>query len=203
MNQKIDEQLCKKYPKIFAQRGLPMNQTAMCWGFQCGDGWYTLINSLCFLIQAHIDGDEERVTRLNEWRKKHRVLSFLHWVHYPLYRAFDRTLPKEIRKCNQVEATTVKEKFGGLRFYVNGGDRATEAYIHFAEFLSNSVCEDCGATIGVTQTSGWVYTRCPSCLDKQDKIIKGKPKNGADSGRSKTGNKAGRTQKAKSKKKES
>jgi hypothetical protein len=126
MKQKLDETLCKKYPKIFAQRGLPMNQTAMCWGFQCGDGWYTLIDSLCRLIQYHCDDS----------------------------------------KCTQLEATTVKEKFGGLRFYVTGGDAVTEAYIRFAEFLSNDVCETCGTTAGVEQTEGWIYTMCKPCLKK-------------------------------------
>jgi hypothetical protein len=27
----------------------------MCWGFTCGDGWYTLINTLCNNIQNHLD----------------------------------------------------------------------------------------------------------------------------------------------------
>jgi len=198
MNSKFDEKLCKQYPKIFAQRNMPVNQTAMCWGFQCGDGWYALVDSLCFLIQTHIDYEHETFNKLVGWQKKHKILSFIHKVCYPLYTLCDKTraLPKEIKKCTQVVASTVKEKFGGLRFYVSGGDYVTESYIRFAEFMSNSICENCGTTDGVEQTEGWIYTMCKSCLAAQKnelaernkklaKLIKRKTKNGASRGRSK------------------
>jgi hypothetical protein len=55
MKQELDEYLCKGFPKIFSQRNLPMQETAMCWGFECGDGWFNIINQLCQNIQHHID----------------------------------------------------------------------------------------------------------------------------------------------------
>lgn len=51
----LDAKLCEKYPKIFRDRYAPMNQTAMCWGFDCGSGWYQIIDTLCAVIQNHID----------------------------------------------------------------------------------------------------------------------------------------------------
>jgi len=57
MRQELDEKLCADYPKIFAERhGKPQN-TAMCFGFECGDGWYWLIDQLCNLIQGRIDNN--------------------------------------------------------------------------------------------------------------------------------------------------
>ena len=38
-----------------ANRNLPMTETAMCWGFECGDGWFPLINQLMSNIQHHLD----------------------------------------------------------------------------------------------------------------------------------------------------
>jgi hypothetical protein len=55
MKTELDEKLCKAFPKIFAQRNLPMTQTCMCWGFSCEDGWYDLIYDLCEKIQKHCD----------------------------------------------------------------------------------------------------------------------------------------------------
>lgn len=55
MKKELDEQLCKKYPKIFRDRHAPMTQTAMCWGFDCGDGWYNIVDALCSNIQNHIE----------------------------------------------------------------------------------------------------------------------------------------------------
>jgi len=55
MNKKLDQKLVENYPKIFQDRYEDMRKTAMCWGFCCGDGWYSLIDTLCANIQSHID----------------------------------------------------------------------------------------------------------------------------------------------------
>ena len=55
MDDKLDSLLCEKYPKIFADRFKPMNETAMCWGFECGDGWFDILDIACGQIQSHID----------------------------------------------------------------------------------------------------------------------------------------------------
>ena len=60
MRKELDEELCRKYPQIFCNRHAPMTQTSMCWGFDCGDGWYNIINMLCTNIQSH-----ERNNKLN------------------------------------------------------------------------------------------------------------------------------------------
>jgi hypothetical protein len=40
---------------MFVNRYKPMTETTMCWGFECGDGWFNIINQLCANIQHHID----------------------------------------------------------------------------------------------------------------------------------------------------
>lgn len=57
MKKELDEQLCAKYPKIFADRHGDMKSTAMCWGIECGDGWYWLIDKLCASIQGYLDNN--------------------------------------------------------------------------------------------------------------------------------------------------
>jgi len=47
MNTFLDEKLCHDYPDIFVDRRADMRTTAMCWGFECGDGWYKIIDGLC------------------------------------------------------------------------------------------------------------------------------------------------------------
>lgn len=43
MNKELDDKLCKDFPLLFADRRAPMQVTCMCWGFDCGDGWYGII----------------------------------------------------------------------------------------------------------------------------------------------------------------
>ena len=55
MTPELDQKLCQNYPEIFRDRHAPMNQTAMCWGFDCDDGWYNIIDTLCYQIQHYIN----------------------------------------------------------------------------------------------------------------------------------------------------
>ena len=32
----------------------------MCWGFECGDGWFDLIDTLCATIQGYIDNNPSK-----------------------------------------------------------------------------------------------------------------------------------------------
>lgn len=61
--------------------------------------------------------------------------------------------------CSQVVVEQIKEKFGSLRFYAQGGDDFTDGAITFAEILSGNMCEDCGAP-GKRVSGGWIRTLC-------------------------------------------
>lgn len=65
----------------------------------------------------------------------------------------------------QVAAVQVKEKYGGLRFYINGGDDHVYDLIRVAEKTSFETCEDCGAP-GILDRSGWWTTACEPCIRK-------------------------------------
>ena len=51
MRKELDEALCKKYSGIFQDRNADKRTTAMCWGFECGDGWYDIIDAACAQIE--------------------------------------------------------------------------------------------------------------------------------------------------------
>ena len=60
----------------------------------------------------------------------------------------------------------IKEKFGGLRYYVANIDYDEEVVrlITEAEEKSYTICEDCGSTEDVkTEGPGWVRTQCAKC----------------------------------------
>jgi hypothetical protein len=79
---------------------------------------------------------------------------------------------RETVKIPQVVAVQVKEKFGGLRFYYDGGDDYISGLASMAESMSEVTCEECGAP-GQRRGQGWIYTACdahtkPSKLNKID-----------------------------------
>ena len=57
MREELDRALCEKYPLIFVNRGADMKESCMYWGFECGDGWYDLLDKLCENIQGYIDNN--------------------------------------------------------------------------------------------------------------------------------------------------
>ncbi len=59
--------------------------------------------------------------------------------------------------------TQVKEKFGLLRIYSEGGDDRTQALIEEAQDTSAQVCEECGRREGVIHDNR--STLCPVCRE--------------------------------------
>lgn len=54
----------------------------------------------------------------------------------------------------------VKEKFGGLRFYINAGSDEIFKKIHLAENKSYEICETCGEKGDMRTDIGWYRTLC-------------------------------------------
>lgn len=149
MTPEKDSQLCEKYPKIFRDRYASPQSTCMCWGFSCGDGWYDLIDTLCSCIQNHVE---------NKFRQQQLSLKY------------GNIKPEDVIPSEdlQVVAVQVKEKFGGLRFYINGADEEVHGMITMAEAMSHKICEDCGSK-GTLRKGGWLRTLCDSCHDADQK----------------------------------
>jgi hypothetical protein len=81
MRKELDELLCEKYPKMMVNRNKDMTETAMCWGFACGDGWYNILNQLMGNIQHHLDwksrnGEVVPQVTLDQVKEKFGTLRF-------------------------------------------------------------------------------------------------------------------------------
>ena len=193
MTEELDNKLCQKYPKIFADRNGNMMTTAMCWGFDCGDGWYNIIDSLCSNLQWNTDKNNKDYVIKNKILRK--LIPQIRNIFYkiPYYHNLNRKIQINpiyyIRKLllniieawrkkqtyiyiesgryPQIVATQVKEKFGGLRFYVQGASTQQYAVIDFVGSLSYKVCEKCGSMKDIGSTQGWMKTLCKDCHDPE------------------------------------
>ena len=141
MNREKAQQLTTTYPMLFRKYNGEMRRLNETFGFECGSGWYDLINQLCIEISEVVQSTEKKI-----------------WPN----------------------VVQVKEKFGGLRFYISYSDfseaRLNEAdqavskealekisqLIVMAESKSLVTCEDCGLP-GKCYQSSWVHVKCPTC----------------------------------------
>ena len=69
-----------------------------------------------------------------------------------------------------IYAVQIKEKFGGLRFYMNHSTPYIDGAISLAESMSYKTCETCGNRAGSRHNvGGWIKTCCDKCLKKKTK----------------------------------
>ena len=66
---------------------------------------------------------------------------------------------RQLEAVPQVTVAQIKEKFGGLRFYYDGGDEQIRGMVQMAEAWADTSCEECGAP-GKRRDGGWIKTLC-------------------------------------------
>ena len=174
MKKELDEYLCKTYPKMMVNRDKHMQETCMCWGFECGDGWFNILDQLMGNIQHHIDWKEKQrngAFKYNEMAAQAKAGNFdlfeedmkaLTDAEYKEKRLAEivagdfRIVPDSVP---QVTLDQVKEKFGTLRFYYTGGDDYISGLVSMAESMSDITCETCGKP-GTSTGGSWIKTAC-------------------------------------------
>ena len=94
-------------------------------------------------------------------------------IIYPLSQKLEQmilAIPEDKRL--HYKASQVKEKLGGLRFYMRASTDEMEALIDEAEELSYQTCEKCGKPgqlCGDYQKNEWLYTSCKEHAKPQHK----------------------------------
>jgi hypothetical protein len=127
----FDRYMCTTYPELFKNRNASPQETLMCWGFSVGPGWHDILSALCDNIQHY-----------TEWNNKNFDKGYTQYKQVP-----------------PVTVVQVKEKFGTLRFYYDGGDDKIDGMVRMAESMSAVTCEKCGKPGGSTD-GGWIRTLC-------------------------------------------
>lgn len=129
------------YPKMFSE---PYG------GFCIGEGWWQIVESLCANIQSHIDWNNDTRERLLKDNP------------------YDHKIPDEL---SQVYIHQIKEKFGGLRFYYQGGDKTIQGMVRIAESWADNTCEKCGNK-GTIRHGGWMRTLCDEHEIERQELMK-------------------------------
>lgn len=139
MNESLSKELYDKYPSLFSLKD-NNREPIGAYGIECDDGWYDILSSICFMVEQH--------ERNIEGNNQYRMSQHQNPIDYEPF-----------------QFTQIKEKFGGLRVYSNGGDEYTRGLIGMAECWSYKTCEICGNK-GQTTKHGWLKTICEKCNNR-------------------------------------
>jgi hypothetical protein len=151
-----------RFPKLLGNVDLAIN-----------DGWFGILWSLCLTIE---DRQYSRKNAQKYLRDQNQLVNYAVnncraefdqqcqvWAPEVRDRMWadmsQRQLQPELPDLEPVQFEQVKEKFGALRIYHQGGDDTVDCLIGMAENLSQTVCEECGAP-GQIRRGAWVRTLC-------------------------------------------
>ena len=156
--------MAEKYPRYFGE-GKRYG------GFAIGAGWYPIIEALVGQIDHYTKWKRNSRAydlRIERARKKgyDAVLAFITKKSNRV-NDWDRERAEEIMenghditlKVNWIQIQQIKEKFGGLRFYYDGGDDRISGMETMAEIWAGQTCETCGNK-GERRSGGWIRTLC-------------------------------------------
>ena len=107
MKRELDQLLCERYPRMMVNRNKSMIETCMCWGFECGDGWFNILDQLMANIQHHLDWKNksglvvDQVT-LDQVKEKFGTLRFY-------YSGGDDTIDGMVRLAESMTSVTCEE----------------------------------------------------------------------------------------------
>jgi hypothetical protein len=177
----FEQYLFKKYPDLFRadDKGELLPQQCRCWN-DCPKGWESIIDDLCGCIDRYIKCTSRSIPNPDEklrfflskvWfaiaRKIDRFFFSNNNLHVSKLRRFTNRIGRRYFLAKRlyisqpppsVKIEQYKEKFGSLRFYVQGGDDEVNGMIRFAEYLCDNTCQNTGGRGSMVQKGGWYAT---------------------------------------------
>ena len=142
MNVTLDNYLSEMYPRIMIERTLSPRESCLGRGYECGNGWFPLLDLLCHQIQTHIDNHSK-------------------------YQKNEPPIPQVVFLQVKEKFGGLRIYHSGGDDYCQGLiDMAGCMSYTICELCSDGGCRHIG------HTSGWIQTICEDCAEKTHRKIK-------------------------------
>lgn len=147
MNDLLYEQLVRDNPELFEQGECE---------FSIGDGWYNIMACLLNIITS----DLAQAKRHLKYEKEHPSVD-----HVQRILKYENLIAEHLKNLPKI--VQVKEKYGGLRFYYDGGTEYVAGAVAMAESLADITCEVCGRP-GEHRSGNWIRILCDIHFQEQE-----------------------------------
>ena len=155
MNKANTDYLISSFPKLYCEANHldSLENPFSVYGFECGDGWFSLLKELSSELTLLIESTPVKCINCDQEVHQHNSTEC---------ERYSPTWP---------HAVQVKEKFGSLRFYMEGAvSPAMYSVIDAFESSSLTICEACGSLGELRKTMGWWAVRCDVCAKKERRL---------------------------------
>lgn len=159
MTEELEKTLFDKYEPLFKDMAAP----CMCWGIECSDGWYHLIDALCGRLME-IREKYDATCVFDQVKEKYGTIRAYHHVEFGPRWNEDRTM---LDGKSEIEKETLGWIGAGTMPAREGVVRLIDEALYVCDFMSHRVCENCGATGATPTETGWVVTLCPKCHEER------------------------------------
>jgi len=135
--------LVEKYPLLF---NVEPNTPFSGYGFECDNGWYNILDFALNLLYSEYDQADRYLKHVMASPQTPQTLE-------------NASQQFNTAKANLPTIAQIKEKWGSLRLYIDGGTDYHRGVVSMAEAMSCTICEHCGNS-GTTHRRGWNKTLC-------------------------------------------
>jgi len=160
------ELMSVRYPEIFREHTLPTDRTCMCWGLECGDGWFTLLDTLCKALQ-HIYHERALQTVAEQVKEKYGTLRFYYRVEPDMRYLSPTDQEDDFMLTHEFSSKTgwalVAPNTYRTKFKFDRWDSKIDGIVTMAEQMSANICELCGHPGRLDADHGWYSTLCEPC----------------------------------------
>lgn len=139
MKENLQELLYETYPEIFKDKDLSEDESCMARGIETGDGWWELINTLCEQLQWQTINNGFPQVVAEQVKQKYGSFKFL-------FRTEETEESQKLKRPRSPE-------------YLRG-------MVYFAEAMSKTICEKCGAAGKPHGLAPRMYVRCDDCYEE-------------------------------------
>ena len=165
MEPELENELIRKYPRLFRQHSLPITESCLAWGLECGKGWYPIIEEACSKLQKLLDSGKYEMIEFAQIKQKFATLRLYYDVKGPPTPWWARVCWWLNHHLGRWKLTRkLSYKFNNLAWRSDPVNRITSE----AEWKSAVTCEVCGKP-GKLRGRYWVYTACEEHTREQDK----------------------------------
>ncbi len=168
---KYGESFMSRFPILFQNRKLSMQETCMCWGIECSKGWYSILEQLCTVLEYHNIEFTKKYNRAivaDQVKEKFGTLRFYYTISMVddegnVVNEYGETPP------SPQKVTHVGDPEAVSRIAVDYLEMLADKYIAEAEDMTANTCAQCGVPLGKdnkVETQGWISYLCKYCDEK-------------------------------------